>query len=169
MAPEAFSPEALETIRTEAVAAGAAAGFATSAAELAIDGAAAGVEATDVASAIAELKALISNQQSSTNINEGAGTIRGYEHQWGLPSYGVAKDYIHIMNPTPPKVLMHLYGGENTGFASSNNLIVSNTYTPNTYSGGANGSQGDDTMTVSNAGAADDRFSQIGSDNLHSD
>ena len=44
--------------------------------------------------------------------------------------YGSAIEYLHLLNPSPAKVLLHLYGGENTGFASSNNLIVSNTYTP---------------------------------------
>ena len=103
-------------------------------------------------SAVAELKELIDNQSSTTNVNEGAGTVRTYSNQWGLPSYGSAVEYVHLMNPNPPKVLLHLYGGENTGFASSNNLIVSNSYSPNSYYE-ANGVEGDDTMTVADAGA----------------
>jgi len=151
--PEALSPAALQVVRDEALIAVAAAGYATDAGGLAVDAAALGVEATTVQGALETLKSLIEGQTSASNVNEGAGGIRGSEHQWGLPSYGVAKNFVHIMNPTPPKVLLHLYGGENTGFASSNNLIVSNTYTPNTYSGGVNGGLGDDTMTVDNAGA----------------
>ena len=77
------------------------------------------------------------------NLNEGAGTVRTYSNQWGLPSYGTAREYIHVINPNPPKVLLHLYGGENTGFASSNNLIVSNSYTPS-----RSGKAGDDTLTA---------------------
>jgi hypothetical protein len=156
VSPEALSAEASSALTDAAVSASMAAVEAAgydAAQGTSYDGAASSLEATTVQSAIDELKGLIDNQTSASNINEGAGSIRGYEHQWGLPSYGVAKDYVHIMHPTPPKVLLHLYGGENTGFASSNNLIVSNTYTPNTYSGGANGVEGDDTMTVSNAGA----------------
>ena len=156
VAPEALSEGALETIRAEAVAAGAAAGFAANAGELAYDDTAAALGATTVQTAIEELKALIDDSAStggSGALNEGAGTISRISNQWGLPSYGSAVEYVHLMNPNPPKVLLHLYGGENTGFASSNNLIVSNSYTPNTYSGGANGQSGEDTLTVLNAGA----------------
>ncbi|MGB0590302.1 MAG: hypothetical protein ACPGU1_11530 [Myxococcota bacterium] len=156
VAPEALSEGALETIRTEAVAAGAAAGFAANAGELAYDDAAAALGATTVQTAIEQLKGLIDDSAStggSGALNEGAGTISRISNQWGLPSYGTAVEYVHLMNPNPPKVLLHLYGGENTGFASSNNLIVSNSYTPNTYSGGANGQAGEDTLTVLNAGA----------------
>ncbi|MDP6947112.1 MAG: hypothetical protein QF464_23380, partial [Myxococcota bacterium] len=151
--PEALSPASLQVVREEALVAVAEAGYPMAAGDMAVDAESLGVEATDVQGALEALKTLIGDQQSASNVHEGAGTIRGYEHQWGLPSYGVAKDFVHIMNPTPPKVLLHLYGGENTGFASSNNLIVSNTYTPNTFSGSANGSAGQDSMSVSNAGA----------------
>ena len=159
VSPEALSAEALETIRTEAVAAGAAAGFATNAAELAYDDETAAIGAATVQTAIEQLKGLIDEQASGGgpgNVNEGAGTISRIANQWGLPSYGTATEYVHLMNPNPPKMLLHLYGGENTGFASSNNLIVSNTYSPNAYSGGANGQAGTDSLTVTNAGAFND-------------
>ena len=156
--PEALSEETLQTIREEAVAAGQAAGFAASAGELPFDDATANLGASDVQGALETLQAMAADNAQAIaagggNAVEGAGTVRAYTNQWGLPSYGTATDYVHVINPSPPKVQLYLYGGENTGFASSNNLIVSNTYTPNTYSGGANGSAGDDTMTVSNAGA----------------
>ena len=54
---------------------GAAAGFATNAAELAIDGEAAGVEATDVAGAIAELKALLDEATSALD-SESEGLVQ---------------------------------------------------------------------------------------------
>ncbi len=41
---------------------------------------------------------------------EGNGTIVPYVEQWGLPAYGSATTYLHLMNPASPKVLMHLYG-----------------------------------------------------------
>ncbi|MEC9072030.1 MAG: hypothetical protein VX938_06605, partial [Myxococcota bacterium] len=122
------------------------------------DGLGSELAASDVQSAIDELKALIAANTEALSagpgdVVEGAGSVSRYTNQWGLPSYGTAVEYIHLMNPNPAKVLLHLYGGENTGFASSNNLIVSNSYTPNTFSGEANGSAGDDTLTVANAGA----------------
>ncbi|MDP6944533.1 MAG: hypothetical protein QF464_10320, partial [Myxococcota bacterium] len=155
LAPEAFSEAALQVIRDEAVAAGAAAGFATDAAGLPYDDTSTQLGGATVQDALEHLKSLLEeiDTASAGNVNEGAGTISRISNQWGLPSYGTAVEYVHLMNPTPPKVLLHLYGGENTGFASSNNLIVSNSYTPNTYSGQANGSAGDDTLTVANAGA----------------
>jgi len=109
--------------------------------------------ADNVQTALDKLKALVDEGGGGSNANEGAGSVSRYSNQWGMPSYGTAIEYLHLLNPSPAKVLLHLYGGENTGFASSNNLIVSNSYTPNTYSGGANGGAEDDTLTVSNAGA----------------
>ncbi len=108
--------------------------------------------ATDVQTAIEKLQALIGTGGGGGG-NEGAGTVSRYSDQWGLPSYGVATEYLHLMNPTKPKVIMHMYGGQNTGFSSSNNLIVSNTYQPNQYSGAVNGNAGDTSVTVANAGA----------------
>ena len=151
--PEAFSDSAKEMIRSEAVQAVTDAGYASQATQIAFDDTATDIGADTVQSALETLQGLIANQQSSSNVNEGAGTVRAYTNQWGLPSYGTATDYIHVINPNPPKVQLYLYGGENTGFASSNNLIVSNSYSPNTFSGGANGSAGDDSLTVQNAGA----------------
>ena len=106
--PEALSQSAVESIRGDILQTLATDGYATHAGELAIDGDSAGLAAQDVQSAVAELKALIDNQSSSTNVNEGAGAVRTYSNQWGLPSYGVAKDYVHIINPNPPKVQLYL-------------------------------------------------------------
>jgi hypothetical protein len=109
--------------------------------------------ADTVQSALDKLKALVDEGGGgSGKVNEGNGTIVPYNSQWGLPSYGTAVEYVHLMNPSAAKVLVHLYGGEATGFAGSNNLIVSNTYAPNAYSGGVNGDQGSDTVNVTNAG-----------------
>ena len=94
--PEALSQQAIASIRDEVLQSVATEGYATHAGDLAIDGNSAGLEAQDVQSAVAELKELIDNQSSTTNVNEGAGTVRTYSNQWGLPSYGVAKDYVHV-------------------------------------------------------------------------
>lgn len=154
---EALAPATIDAIRTEALGAVAEAGYALDAEALPYDAATSELTAVSVQGALDELKELVDEAASggagSELLNEGAGTVRSVANQWGLPSYGTATEYVHLMNPTPPKVLMHLYGGENTGFASSNNLIVSNTYAPNSYSGGASGVAGDDTLTVLNAGA----------------
>ena len=156
ISPAALSDEAMAAIGAEAIAAITSAGY-TQSSGIDYDGSATGLGAETVSEAIAELKSLIdevaTNPASSGAVNEGAGTISRIANQWGLPSYGSAVEYVHLMNPTPPKVLLHLYGGENTGFASSNNLVVSNNYQPNASSGGANGVAGDDTLTVDNAGA----------------
>jgi hypothetical protein len=129
-------------------------GYTTVASGLYVDDSTLEIGASDVQAALEKLNEKIdAGGGGGGNVNEGAGTVSRYSNQWGMPSYGSAVEYIHLMNPTTPKVHLYLYGGENTGFASSNNLIVSNTYAPNTYSGGANGEAGGDTLTVTNAGA----------------
>ncbi|MGB0590305.1 MAG: hypothetical protein ACPGU1_11545 [Myxococcota bacterium] len=148
--PEAFSDSAKEMIRSEAVQAVTDAGYASQATQIAFDDTATDIGADTVQSALETLQGLITTQQSSSNVNEGAGTVRAYSNQWGLPSYGVAKEYVHVINPSPPKVQLYLYGGENTGFASSNNLIVTNTYAPNSYAGAVNGVAGEGSLQVGN-------------------
>jgi hypothetical protein len=151
----ALTDAAQSSLVDQALAAVQANGYSTVASGLYYDDAAAELGANDVQAAIDAVSAKVNDIEvgAQGNVNEGAGTVRGYSDQWGMPSYGTAVEYIHLMKPSPPKVQLYLHGGENTGFASSNNLIVSNGYTPNTYSGGANGDAGDDTLTVSNAGA----------------
>ncbi len=105
--------------------------------------------ATNVQSAIERLKALVGTGGAS-NVNEGNGTVIPYVSQWGLPSYGVATEYVHLMNPTKPKVIMWMYGGQSSGFSSSNNLIVSNSYVANKASGGASGNKGETSLQISN-------------------
>jgi hypothetical protein len=151
--PEALSEETLQTIREEALAAGQAAGFAAAAGELPFDDATANLGASDVQGALETLQAMASDNAQAIaagggNAVEGAGTVRAYTNQWGLPSYGTATDYVHVINPNPPKVQLYLYGGENTGFASSNNLIVTNTYAPNSYAGAVNGVAGEESLQV---------------------
>lgn len=157
VSPDALSTEARAAVVADAVAAVQALGYATDAVELPYDAADSGLAAANVKTALDELKVLVDDAAESGGgselLNEGAGSISRITNQWGLPSYGVATEYVHLLNPTPPKMLLYLYGGQNTGFASSNNLVVSNSYTPNTYTGQVNGSVGDDTVTVANAGA----------------
>ena len=100
------------------------------AANIGFDDTTAQLGATNVQSALEKLKALLDTGVEATNVNEGAGSVSRYTNQWGLPSYGTAVEYIHLMNPAPAKVLLHLYAEDATGFAGSNNLIVSNTYDP---------------------------------------
>ena len=151
----ALTDAAQSSLVDQALAAVQANGYTTIASGLYYDDTEADLGASDVQAAIDAVNTKVEAIEVSAqgNVNEGAGTVRGYSNQWGLPSYGTAVEHIHLMKPSQPKVQLYLHGGENTGFASSNNLIVSNSYTPNTYSGGANGEAGDDTLTVSNAGA----------------
>ena len=88
--------------------------------------------------------------EGAGGLNEGNGTIVPYVEQWGLPAYGTATTYIHLMNPTQPKVLMHLYADDSASFASSNNLVVAYAFAPNQYSAGAIGNQGETALQVSN-------------------
>jgi hypothetical protein len=81
---------------------------------------------------------------------EGNGTIVPYVEQWGLPAYGSATTYLHLMNPASPKVLMHLYADDSASFASSNNLVVAYDFAPNQYSAGAMGNVGETALQVSN-------------------
>ena len=81
---------------------------------------------------------------------EGNGTIVPYVEQWGLPAYGSATTYVHLMNPASPKVLMHLYADDSASFASSNNLVVAYDFAPNQYSAGAMGNEGETALQVSN-------------------
>ena len=151
--PGHLSGESTDYIRSEALDAVSTAGYTTLASGLYFDDQTTALGVSNVQTALEALDVKVSNVVLDGNVQEGAGAISRYTNQWGMPSYGVATEYLHLINPVTPKVLLYLYGGENTGFASSNNLIVSNSYTPNTYSGGANGAEGDDTLTVTNAGA----------------
>jgi hypothetical protein len=81
---------------------------------------------------------------------EGNGTIVPYVEQWGLPAYGTATTYVHLMNPATPKVLMHLYADDSASFASSNNLVVAYAFAPNQYSAGAIGNLGETALQVGN-------------------
>ena len=81
---------------------------------------------------------------------EGNGTIVPFVEQWGLPAYGEATTYVHLMNPAQPKVLAHLYAGESSSFSTSNNLVVAYAFSPNQYSGGVNGTAGEQALQVTN-------------------
>lgn len=83
-----------------------------------------------------------------TDFQEGNGTIVPYVEQWGLPAYGEATTYVHLMNPANPKVMMYLYAGESSGFATSNNLVVAYDFAPNKYSGSVNGVAGQSVVQV---------------------
>ncbi len=116
---------------------------ATHAANQAYDNAASGLGAATVQGAIDELAAV-----GPAALNEGNGTIVPYDAQWGLPAYGTAKQYLHLLNPTNPKVLAYVYGGESTSFASSNNLVVAYDFAPNQYSSNVQGVAGQAVIQV---------------------
>jgi hypothetical protein len=99
--------------------------------------------ASTVQTAIEKLAA-----QGTGSVVEGNGTIIPYVEQWGLPAYGTASTYIHLMNPTTPKVVAHVYAEEASGFSSSNNLVVAYDFAPNQYSGGAIGNAGEKALQV---------------------
>ncbi len=113
--------------------------------KLGFDDGAANLGANTVQGAIDKLAT-----QGAGGLNEGNGTIVPYVEQWGLPAYGTATTYLHLMNPTQPKVLMHLYADDSSSFASSNNLVVAYAFAPNQYSAGAIGNQGETALQVSN-------------------
>jgi hypothetical protein len=87
---------------------------------------------------------------SPTDFTEGNGTIVPYVEQWGLPAYGEATTYVHLMNPATPKVVMHMYAGDSAGFATSNNLVVAYDFAPNKYSGNVTGTKGQSVLQVGN-------------------
>ncbi|MEE2786522.1 MAG: hypothetical protein VX589_04220, partial [Myxococcota bacterium] len=83
---------------------------------------------------------------------EGSGTVSRISNQWVLPAFGTAREYIHLLNPSMPKVLMYLYGEEPTGFSSTNSLQVTSKYSPNGAAGGLFGNAGDAFITTANGG-----------------
>ena len=85
-----------------------------------------------------------------SDAHEGNGTVIAYEQQWGLPSYGKATEYVHLFNPTQPKVMAYVYASESTSFATSNNLVVAYNHTPNQYSQVTQGTAGDTALEVNN-------------------
>jgi len=87
-----------------------------------------------------------------TGFQEGNGTIVPYTQQWGMPAYGKAAEYIHLMNPTQPKILAYLYATESSSFATSNNLVVAYNLAPNKYSTIATAKKGETAMTVGDSG-----------------
>ena len=83
---------------------------------------------------------------------EGSGVVSRVSNQWVLPAFGTAREYLHLLNPTTPKVLMYLYGEEPTGFSSTNSLQVTSNYSPNGAAGGLFGNAGDAFITTANGG-----------------
>jgi len=100
-----------------------------------------------VQGAMEKVAALASGSGSFT---EGNGTVVSYVEQWGLPAYGEAMTYLHLFNPEQPKVLLYLYAGDSSGFATSNNLVVAYDFTPNQYSADVSGNVGETALQVGN-------------------
>jgi hypothetical protein len=92
----------------------------------------------------------LASKGGAGNVNEGNGTVIPYAHIWGLPAYGTARAYMHLMNPSQPKVVTYLYGEESTGFSTSNNLVVAYSFKPNQYSRITTATAGQTAMQVEN-------------------
>jgi hypothetical protein len=116
---------------------------AVTAATVPYDNAASGLQGTTLQAAVDELAAV-----GPSSMNEGNGTIVPYVDQWGMPAYGTANQFIHLLNPSNPKVLAYVYGGESTSFASSNNLVVAYDFAPNQYSSNIQGVAGQSVIQV---------------------
>ncbi|MDP6945161.1 MAG: hypothetical protein QF464_13515, partial [Myxococcota bacterium] len=114
--PEALSVEATESLSASAVAAVEAAGY-HMAGGTSYDGDGAGLAATTVQGAIDELKALLDEATAgggaiTGNVNEGAGQVVAYELSRDIEGQGALKQYVHLVNPAPPKVIAYLYGDQ---------------------------------------------------------
>ena len=149
VSPESLSEATLQTIRDEVVTTMGTVG----ASALPYDGAASGVGAADVQGAIDELKELIDNSPGgggAGDVNEGAGQVIAFPQDRSVPAYGSTKQYIHLIQPSTPKVLAHVYGDQSANFGGSDNLVVAFDFAPNQYSAGANGTQGETSINVTN-------------------
>jgi hypothetical protein len=84
------------------------------------------------------------------DFQEGNGTVLPFAHHWGLPAYGSASAYVHLMNPTIPKVMSYVYAEESSSFSTSNNLVVAYDFSPNQYTRITNANAGEGAMQVDN-------------------
>ncbi|MEC9073463.1 MAG: hypothetical protein VX938_13815, partial [Myxococcota bacterium] len=153
--PEALSNEAVLDILDTTLLAVQNAGYVhegdLSAGSVPYDGAGSELGAASVQGAIDELKALIDDGGAGGGpVNEGAGQVVAFQMSESVPSYGTATQYVHLVNPSTPKVVTHAYGKEATGAGGAGNLVVAYDFKPNQYSAGASGVQGDDSIQVEN-------------------
>ena len=147
VSPEALSEDTLQTIRDEVVSTLGVVG----AGAIPYDGAGSGVGAEDVQGAIDELKELLDNSPAGGGqVNEGAGQVIVYDQDRSVPAYGSTKQYVHMIQPSTPKVVAHVYGDQSANFGGSDNLVVAFDFAPNQYSAGATGTQGEFSVNVTN-------------------
>ncbi|MEC9073305.1 MAG: hypothetical protein VX938_13025, partial [Myxococcota bacterium] len=107
--------------------------------------------ADTVQGAIENLKGLIAEQGGgSGDVNEGAGQVIVYEQDTAVAAYGSTKRYVHLINPSTPKVVAHVYGDQASDIGGSGNLVVAYDFMPNEYSGGALANAGETAIQVSN-------------------
>lgn len=112
----ALTEAAQSSLVDQALSAVQASGYTTVASGLYFDDTDAAVEASDVQSAIEKLKVLIDENAENGggggggNVNEGAGQIIAYQKNDMIDGGGVFKQYVHLVNPSTPKVVMYLYG-----------------------------------------------------------
>ena len=120
----ALTEAAQSSLVDQALAAVEANGYTTVASGLYFDDTAAAVDASDVQSAIEKLKVLIDENAENGggggngNVNEGAGQVIAYQKNDVIEDNGVFKQYVHLVNPATPKVVMYLYGEVDEGGGS---------------------------------------------------
>ena len=147
--PDALSQATLETIQDEVLATL----LQWGAAAVPFDDATAEVGADDMQGAIEKLKELIDATPGgggAGNVNEGAGQLIAYPQDRSVPAYGSARQYVHLIQPSTPKVVAHVYGEQSANFGGSDNLVVAFDFAPNQYSAGAVGTAGDTSLQVLN-------------------
>ena len=87
--------------------------------------------------------------QGAAGGREGSGTISRYTNQFSLGAYSKSKEYIHLLNPTAPKMLMYLYGEDPSSSAGRDTLnIIGNTNLSSYYNHTLRGAAGDSQVTV---------------------
>ena len=117
----ALTEAAQSSLVDQALAAVEANGYTTVASGLYFDDTDAAVDASDVQSAIEKLKVLIDENAENGggggngNVNEGAGQVIAYQKNDVIEGDGVFKQYVHLVNPSTPKVVMYLYGEVDEG------------------------------------------------------
>jgi hypothetical protein len=114
----ALTEAAQSSLVDQALSAVQASGYTTVASGLYFDDTDTAVDASDVQTAIEKLKVLIDENGENAenggggngNVNEGAGQIVAYQKNDMIDGGGVFKQYVHLVNPSTPKVVMYLYG-----------------------------------------------------------
>ena len=147
---DALSDAARITLSEDALAAVSTAGYTTVASGLYYDDQSTTLGATNVQEAIEQLKTQV--DAGGGDAQEGQGTVRNYVNQWDINGFGSASEHIHILNPSPPKVLLYLYADVSQNFSTGSNLQVAYDFAPNQYSKDLVAVAGEDVIQVGDPG-----------------